>query len=204
MSADLDPRLTRFTKSLRNRSTEKSGLSILLRDQRFQVVDTPTKRRIIELIGVSATFGIQTFDLVMTPDPRPPVTLDTVETHFPELTMVEMKVTKKPIKNEALNGFFFGATERERAMAAALGDKYRFAFVALTDANEYGRPFAVLLTLEELERRTRPWRVQYQVNFRTDLTVEEVESSHQLLILGAESDLDLEVPEPSSDDVLGE
>ena len=26
--------------------------------------------------------------------------------------MVEMKVTKKPIKNEALNGFFFGATER--------------------------------------------------------------------------------------------
>ena len=89
-------------------------------------------------------------------------------------------------------------------MATALGDKYRFAFVALTDANEYGRPFAVLLTLEELERRTRPWRVQYQVNFRTDLTVEEVESSHQLLILGAESDLDLEVPEPSSDDILGE
>ena len=42
-------------------------------------------------------------------------------------------------------------------MAVALGEKYRFAFVVLTDVNEYGRPFAVLLTLEELERRTRPW-----------------------------------------------
>ncbi len=204
MSADLDPRLSRFTKSLQNRTTEKSGLSILLRDPRFQVVDTPTKRRIIELIGVTATFGIQTFDLVMTPQSKPPITLETIEDHFHELTMVEMKVTKKPIKNEALNGFFFGATERERAMATALGEKYRFAFVVLTDHNEYGRPFAVLLTLEELERRTRPWRVQYQVNFRTDLTVDDVVATHQLVILGTESDLEIESPGPSSDDVLGE
>ena len=151
---------------MQNRSTEKSGLSILLRDPRFQMVDTATKRRIIESIGVTATFGIQTFDLVMTPEPRPPITLATLESLFQELTMVEMKVTKKPIKNEALNGFFFGATERERAMATALGEKYRFAFVVLTDENEYGRPFAVLLTLDELERRTRPWRVQYQVELQ--------------------------------------
>lgn len=203
MAAELDPRLSRFTKSLQNRSTEKSGLSILLRDPRFQVVDTPLKRRIIELIGVSATFGIQTFDLVMTAEPRPPITLSTLETLFQELRMVEMKVTKKPIKNEALNGFFFGATEREKAMAKALGEKYRFAFVVLTDENDYGRPFAVLLSLDELERRTRPWRVQYQVNFRTDLTVDDVEASHQLVILGSESDLD-SAPAASSDDVLGE
>ena len=189
---------------MHNRSTEKSGLSILLRDPRFQLVDTATKRRIIESIGVTATFGIQTFDLVMTPEPRPPITLATLDSVFDGLTMVEMKVTKKPIKNEALNGFFFGATERERAMATALGEKYRFAFVVLTDENEYGRPFAVLLTLDELERRTRPWRVQYQVNFRTDLAVEDVESTHQLVILGSESDLDAEAPESSSDDTLGE
>jgi hypothetical protein len=204
MSADLDPRSSRFTKSKQNRSTEKSGLSILLRDPRFQVIDTSTKRRIIELIGVSATFGIQTFDLVMTAQTRPPVTLATLDDLYSELTLVEMKVTKKPIRNEALNGFFFGATERERAMATALGEKYRFAFVVLADENEYGRPFAVLLTLDELERRTRPWRVQYQVNFRTDLTIDDVESSHQLVILGEESDLDLDEAEPSPDDALGE
>ena len=101
-----------------------------------------------------------------------------------------MKVTKKPIRDETLNGFFFGATERERAMATKLGDKYRFAFVVLNEVNDHGKPFAVLLTLQELERRTRPWRVQYQVNFRTDMAIEEVASFHQLVILGEESDLE--------------
>lgn len=190
MADDPQLALSRFTKSLRNRGTERSGLSILRRDARFQVVDTATKRRIIELLGSSATFGIQTFDLVMTPTPCPPITLETVDSEFEDLTMIEMKVTKKPIRNEALNGFFFGATERERAMATALGPKYRFAFVVLSDLNDYGRPFSVLLTLDELNRRTRPWRVQYQVNFRTDLSIQEVETSHQLVILGAESDLE--------------
>ena len=204
MPADFDPRSTRFTKSKENRSTEKSGLSILLRDPRFQIVDTVTKRRIIELIGVSGTFGIQTFDLVMTPQPREPVSLANVDRLFQELTLVEMKVTKKPIKNQALNGFFFGATERERAMATALGNKYLFAFVVLTTENEYRRPFAVLLALDELERRTRPWRVQYQVNFRTDLAIEDVASTHQLVILGTESDLDVDTARPSPGDVFGE
>ena len=36
---------SRFTKSLSNRQTEKSGLGILLRDPRFQWVDTATKRQ---------------------------------------------------------------------------------------------------------------------------------------------------------------
>ena len=204
MSADFDPRATRFTKSRENRSTERSGLSILLRDPRFQIVDTATKRRIIELIGVSSTFGVQTFDLVMTPQPREPVTLANIDRLFPELTLVEMKVTKKPIRNQALNGFFFGATERKRAMATALGKKYLFAFVVLAAENEYRRPFAVLLPLDELERRTRPWRVQYQVNFRTDLTTEDVATTHQLVILGLESDLEVEAAGPSSGDALGE
>jgi hypothetical protein len=123
MFAGPDPSSSRFTKSAQNRRTERSGLSILLRDPRFQLVDTATKRRIIELIGVSATFGIQTFDLVMTPRPGPPISVVNVDALFPDLTLVEMKVTKKPIRDEALNGFFFGATERERAMATALGEK---------------------------------------------------------------------------------
>ena len=181
---------SRFTKSLSNRQTEKSGLGILLRDPRFQWVDTATKRRIIELIGTSATFGIQTFDLVMTLVPHPPITAVNVADVFDELTLVEMKVTKKPIRDETLNGFFFGATERERAMATKLGDKYRFAFVVLNEENDHGKPFAVLLALPELERRTRPWRVQYQVNFRTDMAIEEVASLHQFVILGEESDLE--------------
>ena len=61
-------------------------------------------------------------------------------------------------------GFFFGATQREYDLAAKLGDKFRFAFVVLNSANAFGKPFAVLLTLSELEYRTRAKRIQYQVN----------------------------------------
>jgi hypothetical protein len=164
-------------------------MSLLLRDPRFQTIDLSTKRRIIELVGTSTDYGIQTFDLVMSPTPLDPLTADKIETVFPDLRLVEMKVTKKAIRNEALNGFFFGATERERAMAMKLGEKYLFAFVVLTDATDYGAPFAVLLTLDELEARTRPWRVQYQVNFRTDIQPGELDRTHQVVILGTETDL---------------
>lgn len=189
-----DPRASRFTKSRSNRLTEKEGASILLRDARFQAVDVATKRRILELIGTTTEFGIQTFDLVMTPQPVPPISAETVESLFPDLRLVEMKVTKKPIRNEALNGFFFGATERERVMATKLGDRYLFAFVVLASANDYAAPFAVLLSLRELESRTGQWRVQYQVNFRSDIGEQDLASSHQLVILGNKSDLDETAP----------
>ena len=204
MSLEPTPATTRFTKNLQNRGTERSGLSILLRDPRFQVVDTITKRRIIELLGSSATFGIQTFDLVMTPEPRPPITIASIDELFQELTMVEMKVTKKPIRNEGLNGFFFGATERERAMATALGDKYRFAFVVLSQGNDTVDPSLSSSASLKSKRRTRPWRVQYQVNFRTDLAIDDVDSSGQLVLLGLESDLDVPVSLESLSDDLGE
>jgi hypothetical protein len=61
-------------------------------------------------------------------------------------------------------GFFFGATQREYDLAAKLGDKFRFAVVVLNSNNIYNKPFAVLLTLQELEIRTRAKRIQYQVN----------------------------------------
>lgn len=192
MPAEFELPASRFTKSRDNRRTERKGMSILLRDQRFQFVGSAVKARILDRVGRSTDFGIQTFDLVMSPVPLPVITLETVDSVFDELTLVEMKVTKKPIRNAALNGFFFGATARERAMASLLGDRYRFAFVVLSEVNDYSAPFAVLLTLDELERRTRPWRLQYQVNFRTDLTLDDVTPS-QVVVLGDEKDLDAEI-----------
>jgi hypothetical protein len=183
---------TKFDKSRSNSLTEKLGLSVLLSDRRFQWVDLPTKRRILLLIAEaglgSGIFGHQTFDAIMTPIPRPPVTADNVDQYFDELTLVEMKTTRKPIKGAALNGFFFGATERERAMARALGDRYRFAFVVLNEDNEFGRPFAVLLALDEVELRTREWRVQYQVSFRSDIVV-EAGNAGDVIVFGSERDL---------------
>ena len=66
--------MSKFEKSGVNKRTEKEGISLLLRDPRFQLVSLATKRRILELIGVSGAFGTQTFDLVMTPTVVPPIT----------------------------------------------------------------------------------------------------------------------------------
>ncbi|HEU4527678.1 MAG TPA: hypothetical protein VFT80_07110 [Actinomycetota bacterium] len=161
---------SKFTKSLSNKGTEREGIGLLLTDPRFQDIDLLTKRRVLELIGKPGAFGTQTFDAVMTPRPMEPITLTNIDDVFAELRLIEMKTTRKPIQNESLHGFFFGATEREYDMARTLGSRYLFAFIVLNDANEYGRPFAVLLTLDEVERRTQKRRVQYQVNFRSDLT----------------------------------
>jgi hypothetical protein len=79
-----------------------------------------------------------------------------------------MKATKKPVRDRALNGFFFGATEREYNLARTLGDRFVFAFVVLNNDNVFGAPFFVLLTIDELNARTKNRRVQFQVNLRTD------------------------------------
>jgi hypothetical protein len=126
---------SKFTKSKSNQGTEKEGLGLLLTDPRFQVPNPATKRKFLELIGKTESFGIQTFDALMTAGPVPPVVADNVEGLFPTLRLIEMKTTRNAIKNDALHGFFFGATEREYEMARTLGDRYSFAFIVLSSAN---------------------------------------------------------------------
>lgn len=166
----VSPAEAKFTKSLENRGTENEGLTFLQRDPRIQVVSTDIKRQILEVLQLEGPFGPQTFDAVMTPEPVSPIDADKVSQLADTLTLLEMKTTKKAIKNELLNGFFFGATEREYELAIVLGDRYRFAFVVLNSVNDYGQYFAVLLPLREVARRTRAKRVQYQVNFRSDMS----------------------------------
>lgn len=170
-----EPELSASDKRL---GTETDGLSVLLQDKRMQAVDLPTKKRILELFMVSGAFKPQSFDAVMTSNPAPPLNLSNIEEHFPQLTLVEMKTTRAPIKNVALNNFFFGATDNEFQMAKALKDRYVFAFVVINDANDYGRPFFVLLTLEQLHARTRTSRVQYQMNFRNNMPLDDPALPH--------------------------
>jgi hypothetical protein len=179
---------SKFTKSKKNKETENQGLALLLADPRFQRVDLKTKRRILELvherIGTTGTYGTRTFDLVMTPAPVPAITVDNVDGYFDEIRLVEMKTTRDSIRDESLSGFFFGATEREYMMASALKDRYLFAFVVLSADNEYGRPFAVLLTINEVEGRTKTQRTQFQVNLRTDLVADAGQAGRAHVILG--------------------
>jgi hypothetical protein len=178
----VDAEEAKFGKSKSNQTTQNSALAVLLADPRFQVVDRPTKLRILELLPVQGAFGAQTFDLVVTPVPTRPITASNVAEHFESLSLIEMKSTKAAIKDSNLNGFFFGATEREYAMAAALGDRCLFAFVVLSSLNKYGRSFAVLLTLDQVERRTQGKRTQFQVNFRNRMSDEP----HRAVILGGQ------------------
>jgi len=154
-------------KSKRNRVVEKAGLQdVLLKDPRFQAPSTETKKALLNALGLGDTklYGPQSFDAIMLPQATELIDQTTLPRYQEQIVLVEMKTTKKPIKDAALAGFFFGATQREYDLAAKLGDKFRFAFVVLNSANAYGKPFAVLLTLPELEHRTRSKRVQYQVN----------------------------------------
>lgn len=170
MAPDPSDAEQKFTKSKRNQGVQKAGKRLMLLDSRFQDAGLETRKAILAAKGNPAGYGPQTFDLIMRPSGIPEVTPENAAHYLSSIRLVEMKATKKPIKGPALNGFFFGVTENEIRMAEALGDQFLFAFVVLNSANEFKRPFARLLTLAELRARTRPWRTQYQVNFRTDLS----------------------------------
>src|SRR6478672_5698984 len=92
----------KFLKSLENKKTENIGLSFLQRDPRIQVISTVAKQAALDALGVEGSFGPQTFDAVMTPEPVEPLSLDNVADHVEALTLLEMKTTKKPIKNANL------------------------------------------------------------------------------------------------------
>jgi hypothetical protein len=155
---------TKFTKSKTNRRTENVGLAVLLRDARFQVVSTTLKRDIASRLGIYEAFGTAAFDAVMTDTPAEPLDGFNLDRHMDSVHLIEMKTTRRPIVDAGLGGFFFGATEREYGLARRLGDRYLFAFVVLSTANKYGAEFFVLLTLDEVEERTRVKRTQFQVN----------------------------------------
>jgi hypothetical protein len=57
--------------------------------------------------------------------------------------------------DSGLRGFFFGATKNEYDLAQLLREKFRFAFVVLSEKNEQGQHFFELLTFEQVEQMTR-------------------------------------------------
>lgn len=157
----------RLGQSKRNRGVEREAISLLLdRDARFQLPDRATKQALLAQLDAEGSWSAATFDLIMTSTPRPPL-ISAALTSETGIRLVEVKSTRKAIADARLGGFFFGATEREYALAEYLGSRFLFAFVILNSKNVYGRPFAVLLTLAELERKTRQRRVQFQVNLHS-------------------------------------
>lgn len=166
------------SQSTKNRRAERKGMSVLLSDPRFQTLDLDATKALLQSYKVpsSVRFSPHSFDAVLTTEPVPPLTADNVLRYADGLRLVEVKVTEKPIKDRRLHGFFFGATANEFALAEALGDRFLFAFVVSNEDNAYGKPFAVLLTMSQLNARVQSRRVQYQINLkRTTLDTDPVE-----------------------------
>ena len=168
-------------RSRANQQVERSALDLLLTNPRIQAPGPLVRKALLLALGVTGNFGARSFDCVLTEHPSPPLSEEGLVGSLDTLRLVEMKSTKAPIRSTALNGFFFGATAREFDLAKELGDKYLFAFVVLNSGNDYGRPFAVLLTLAQLEARIRTKRVQFQVNLRTDIP--EDEAIHEFVVI---------------------
>ena len=121
-------RSTRYTKSMDNQVRERGATGRLLEiEGRFQKPDRPTKQRILELLSLpkSGEWTVQTFDLVLTPPGAKPLTVENAHEYIDDLYLVEVKATKKPIRNVALNGFFFGTTDRQHQLARAAQGRYR-------------------------------------------------------------------------------
>lgn len=159
----------KFVKSGLNAKTERRAHDVVLLDRRFQKPDAGTKKKILTLLGATGDFTHHSYDLVMTDRPAPPLTTANLEKYIDQLTVVEVKSTAKPIRNKALNGFFFGSSETQYVLSEVLGDRVRWAFVVLSEENDYGKPYFVLLTFDEVKAKTRMKRTQFQVNFRSDM-----------------------------------
>ena len=110
----------KFTKSTTNRRTENVGLSILLSDQRFQALPSPLKKEVAQRLGIFNDFKTAAFDAVMTPTRVDPIDSFNLDAHIDSLRLVEMKTTRRAIKDAGLADFF-GATDREYRLARLLG-----------------------------------------------------------------------------------
>ena len=149
-----------FTITLRNNATEKDGIRYMESlKQGFFFVNSGERKRILELLEQPTKFA-RAFDMVQIPRlAGTELSLDAIETHIDEVTLVELKCTQAFLPNNP-TGFFFGATQNEFDFGERLGEKFRFCFVCL---NPESLSHA-LLSVPELEAIIRTRRIQYQIN----------------------------------------
>jgi hypothetical protein len=150
-----------FTITRRNNATEKEGIQYMESlYQGFFFVDKDERKRILELLDQPKNFA-RSFDMIQVPRlAGSELSLETIETHIDEVTLVELKCTRAFLPNNP-TGFFFGATQNEFDFGERLGDKFRFCFVCL---NPQSLSHA-LLSVPDLEAIIRTRRIQYQINF---------------------------------------
>ena len=149
-----------FVLTLSNNVTEKEGINYLIQNHPgFFKIDLITKKELLDALNISYKF-LQAFDLIYIPNMVGQVVKSTfIQTYLEDIILVELKTTKKHLK-ENPKGFFFGATENEFKFGEILGEKFRFCFVCLNEKSLSYR----LLTVAELEQIIKNKRIQFQIN----------------------------------------
>lgn len=149
-----------FVLTLSNNVTEKEEVNYLIENYTgFFKVDLKIKKELLDLLNIEHRF-LQAFDLIYVPEMVGKIVdTDFIHTYLEDIILVELKTTKKHLP-ENPKGFFFGATENEFNFGKILGSRFRFCFVSL---NEKGSSYA-FLTLDELEKRIKTRRIQFQIN----------------------------------------
>jgi hypothetical protein len=144
-----------------NNLTEKEGIDFVLsRDQLLRLPTKQSRKDILEILELPNSFS-RAFDLILLSTNIDGSSEITIESKS-EITLVELKTTKKKLPNNPA-GFFFGATENEFKLARIMGDQYLFCFVCLhPDSMSFK-----YMKLSEVEKMIRTQRVQYQINFKS-------------------------------------
>lgn len=147
-----------YTITLENNKSEKEAISFLTSvDSNFLNPDKNSRKVIMELLGIDKKFS-RAFDLIMIPGHtylEQIIDLKKID----DLVLIELKTTKKKLLNLP-SGFFFGATESEFSLAKQLGNRYQFCFVSLHPESKKFK----LMTLDELNKKIKTKRIQYQIN----------------------------------------
>lgn len=146
--------------TLKNNRTEKEAINLLLNsDPRFIEPDSNGRKEILRKFGLDLKYR-RAFDLIMVEGYTNREDTFTL-TDQDEITLIEIKSTKKRLENNPY-GFFFGATENEFSIAEKLGNNYQFCFVCLhPDTIGYE-----LRTAKELDDLITNKRIQFQINLK--------------------------------------
>jgi hypothetical protein len=147
-----------YTITLNNNLTEKAAIDYLLStDPRLWVPDKESRKHILAELKLDRRLA-RAFDLVLVEgDVAAESELRVAD--ISRISLVELKTTRKRLP-ELPRGFFFGATQNEFDLAAALGERFQFCFVCLHPDTLGHR----MLTLDELRPLIRTQRTQYQIN----------------------------------------
>lgn len=147
-----------YGATLKNNKTENNAVQfVLTQNPCLKLPAKEERKQILEALKLPNSFS-RAYDLVLLPSPD----ITNVMSVAPEKwVLVELKTTmKKLLKNP--DGFFFGATANEFALAEKLGDRYVFCFVSM-HPESMGYTF---VSAKDIEGKIKTKRLQYQINFR--------------------------------------